>query len=83
MASKKKLTGLKYLLPISFENNIKNFWKNCEYCRKMKKVVILKSSKTFYYILKLWNNLLSNSGGGPLALEASETQKKSRKLETK
>ena len=40
---------------------------------------MLKSSKTFYYIEKLYSNVFSNPRGGSLALEAGKNDKNFQK----
>ena len=40
---------------------------------------MLKSSKTFYYIEKLYSNVFSNPRGGSLAFEAGKNDKNFQK----
>ena len=53
----------------------KKFKKNCKFCQKMLKLVMLKSWKIFYYIQKLCSNILSNPGVGSSTPRADKNQK--------
>ena len=54
---------------------IKKNMKNCKYFKKLLKLMILKSWRTFHYISKLCSNILSNPTGIFAALELEKPKK--------